>query len=199
MGEPAAVIDAFSRRIVGWSISDRITADNAKNRHGNVYCYFVCSGRHSKRTDCTRQALLIEDVEKLIEDYYTRVQIPPGQQDALAGVLHHEFDRLMAAETEELERLATNRDRLESEQDRLMQAHDADAIPLSVLKREQDRIVAELDQVTRRIDAHFGDYADARAHLGDALGLLANCADIYTRCVDTNPRLCNQGDCCTDR
>ncbi len=61
-----------------------------------------------------------------------------------------------------------------------------------MLKREQDRIVAELDKVTRRIDAHFGDYADARAHLDDALGLLANCADIYARCDDTNRRLCNQ-------
>ena len=170
----------------------RLIVSNAKNRHGNVYCYFVCSGRHSKRTDCTRQAMLIEDVEKLVEDYYTRVQITTAQQDALAGMLHHEFDRLMAAETEELERLTTNRDRLESEQDRLMQAHYADAIPLSVLKREQERIVAELDQVTRRIDAHFGDYAEARAHLDDALGLLANCADIYTRCDDTNRRLCNQ-------
>ena len=107
-------------------------------------------------------------------------------------MLHHEFDRLMAAETEALERLTTNRDRLEGEQDRLMQAHYADAIPLSVLKREQDRIVAELDQVTRRIDAHHGDYADARAHLDDALGLLTNCADIYARCDDTNRRLCNQ-------
>ncbi|WP_454158213.1 hypothetical protein [Microbacterium lacticum] len=61
-----------------------------------------------------------------------------------------------------------------------------------MLKREQDRIVAELDKVTRRIDAHFGDYADARAHLDDALGLLANCADIYARCDDTNRRPCNQ-------
>ena len=170
----------------------RLIVSNAKNRHGNVYCYFVCSGRHSKRTDCTRQAMLIEDVEKLVEDYYTRVQITPAQQDALAGMLHHEFDRLMAAETDELARLTANRDRLEGEQDRLMQAHYADAIPLSVLKREQDRITGELDKVTRRIDAHYGDYADARAHLDDALGLLANCADIYTRCDDTNRRLCNQ-------
>ncbi len=98
----------------------------------------------------------------------------------------------MTAETEELERLTANRDRLEGEQDRLMQAHYADAIPLTVLKREQDRITGELDTVTRRIDAHYGDYADARAHLDDALGLLANCADIYSRCNDTNRRLCNQ-------
>ena len=32
-----------------------------------------------------------------------------------------------------------------------------DAIPPSVPKREQDRTTAELDQVTRRTDAHFGD------------------------------------------
>lgn len=34
--------------------ASRLIVSNAKNRHGNVYCYFVCSGRHSKRTDCTR-------------------------------------------------------------------------------------------------------------------------------------------------
>ena len=73
-----------------------------------------------------------------------------------------------------------------------MQAHYADAIPLAVLKREQDRISGELDQVNRRMDAHHGEYTDARAHLDDALDLLANCADIYARCDDTNRRLCNQ-------
>ncbi len=170
----------------------RLIVSNAKNRHGKVYCYFVCSGRHSKRTDCTRQAMLIEDVEKLIEDYYTRVQISPAQRDALSGMLHHEFDRLMAAETDELDRLTKHRDRLEHEQDRLMQAHYADAIPLPVLRREQDRILGELDGVNRRIDAHHGDYADARAHLNDALNLLTDCADIYRRCDDANRRLCNQ-------
>lgn len=78
-------------------------------------------------------------------------------------MLHHEFDQLMAAETDELARLTANRDRLEGEQDRLMQAHYADAIPLTVLKREQDRITAELDKVTRRIDAHYGGYATRRS------------------------------------
>src|SRR5690606_19004699 len=88
--------------------------------------------------------------------------------------------------------LTANRDRLEHEQDRLMQAHYADAIPLAVLKREQDRIAGELDQVNRRLDAHHGEYTDARAHLDDALNLLENCADIYARCDDANRRLCNQ-------
>ena len=47
-----------------------------------------------------------------------------------------------------------------------------------MLMSEQDRIMAELDQVNRRIDAHHGEYTDARLHLDDALDLLANCADI---------------------
>ncbi len=54
------------------------------------------------------------------------------------------------------------------------------------------RILAELDSINRRIDAHHGEYADARAHLNDALNLLENCADIYNRCDDPNRRLCNQ-------
>ncbi len=33
---------------------------------------------------------------------------------------------------------------------------------------------------------------NARAHLDDALGLLANCADIYARCDNASRRLCNQ-------
>ena len=170
----------------------RLIVSNAKNRHGNVYPYFVCSGRHSKRTDCTRGAILIEDVEHMIEDYYQSVQITPARREALAGMLHHEFDRLMAAETDELNQLTGNRDRLLHEQERLLQAHYADAVPLALLKREQDRILSELDQVNRRIEAHHGEYADARAHLEDALNLLANCGGIYARCNDTNRRLVNQ-------
>ncbi|MDR8020021.1 zinc ribbon domain-containing protein [Nesterenkonia aerolata] len=69
----------------------RLMVSNAKNRHGNVYPYFVCSGRHSKRTDCTRGAILIEDVEQLVENYYHHVQITAADKEALGGMLHHEF------------------------------------------------------------------------------------------------------------
>lgn len=170
----------------------RLIVANAKNRYGNVYPYFVCSVRHAKRTDCTRQAMLIGDVERLIEEYYQRVQITHAQREALGGMIHAEFDRLMSAEANELAQLTAHRDRLEHEQTRLLQAHYADAISLPVLKREQERILAELDPVLRRIEAHYGEYTDARAHLEDALNLLENCAEIYRRCDDANRRLCNQ-------
>ena len=66
---------------------ERLIITNAKNRHGNVYPYFVCSGRHAGKTECTRQAMLIEDVERLIEKYYEMIEVSPGQHRIEA---HHD-------------------------------------------------------------------------------------------------------------
>lgn len=55
----------------------RLIISNAKNCHGKVYRSFICAGRHSKRTTCARQAILIED-------YYQRVQITqPNKKPSL--------------------------------------------------------------------------------------------------------------------
>ncbi|CEG94207.1 Recombinase [Propionibacterium freudenreichii] len=170
----------------------RLLAAYAKNRYGRVYPYFVCSGRQRHPEQCTRQAMLIERVEQLIEDYYQRIQVSPTVRQAVAGMLLSEFDRLMADQSEELARLTGERDRLHDEQAKLMQAHYADAVPLSLLKTEQDRIAATLDGIERRIEAHDGEYADARDHLRDSLNLLEHCAETYARCDDANRRLCNQ-------
>ena len=170
----------------------RLIICNAKNRHGKVYPYFICSGRHSGNTDCTRQAMLIEDVERLIEEYYTTVQVSAQTRQDVAGMLHAEFDRLMACETKELDRLVKERGELERERFKLMQAHYADAVPLDMLKSEQDRISAALERINFRIAAHDNKYADARENLEDSLGLLAHVSDIYQRCDDLNRRLCNQ-------
>jgi len=63
---------------------ERLTITNAKNRHGNIYPHFVCSGRHSGKTECTRQAMLIEDVERLIKKYYEMIEVSPVLRQDLA-------------------------------------------------------------------------------------------------------------------
>lgn len=79
-----------------------------------------------------------------IEDYYGLVGITPSQRETLAGMLSHEFDRLLAGELDELNVLTKQRGKLEDEQLKLMQAHYADSVQLTVLKKEQARISAEL-------------------------------------------------------
>lgn len=142
----------------------RLIICNARNGQGKVYPYFVCSGRHGGKGDCTRQAMLIEDVEHLVESYYETIQVSGETRQDLAGMLHAEFDRLMASETKELGRLANDRDRLDDEHMKLLQAHYAGAVPLDLLKKEQDRISAELETITNRIAAHHDEYAEARAN-----------------------------------
>jgi hypothetical protein len=170
----------------------RLIICNARNHQGRVYPYFVCSGRHSGSTDCTRQAMLIEDVEHLVEDYYTTIQVSAQVREDVAGMLHAEFDRLMASETKELEQLTKQRGKLEAERFKLLQAHYVDAVPLDMLKREQSRIGAALETSDNRIAAHNDEYLEAWENLEDSLGLLANVSDIYRRCDDLNRRLCNQ-------
>lgn len=115
-GEATQVHDHYLKgSVYCGACGSRLIISDAKNTQGNVYPYFVCGGRYSKRTECARGAVLIEDVERLIEDYYTRIQIAPAVRQTLAGFLHHEFDRLMSAEADELAQLTANRDRLENE------------------------------------------------------------------------------------
>ena len=170
----------------------RLLVCNAKSSQGTIYPYFVCASRHGGRGDCTRQAMLIEHVERLIERFYARVQISTETTQALASMLHAKFDQMMSEGAAELADLATRRTQLEGEQQKLLQAHYAGAIPLDLLKKEQDRITASLETIAYRIAAHHGHYADARANLDDSLELLSNVADIYANADDANRRLCNQ-------
>lgn len=170
----------------------RLLVCNAKSSQGTIYPYFVCASRHGGRGTCTRQAMLIEQVERLVERFYVKVQIDPETIEAVSGMIHARFDEMMAEGAAELADLASRRTQLEGEQQKLLQAHYAGAIPLDLLKREQDRITASLETIEHRIAAHHGHYAAARENLDDSLKLLSNAADIYEHADDANRRLINQ-------
>lgn len=170
----------------------RLLVCNAKSSQGTIYPYFVCASRHGGRGNCARQAMLIEQVERLIERFYTKVQIDPETIEAVSAMIHARFDEMMAEGAAELADLASRRTQLEGEQQKLLQAHYAGAIPLDLLKKEQDRISASLETIEYRITAHHGHYAAARENLDDSLKLLSNAADIYEHADDANRRLINQ-------
>lgn len=170
----------------------RLLVCNAKNGAGNIFPYFVCAARHSGRGGCTRQAMLIEELERMIERHYESTQISAQTRQAVAGRLHAEFDALMASDSDRLEDLTKERDRLEDEPVKLLQAHHVGAVPLDLLRSEQDRISAALERIKHRLDAHHDEYAGARANLEDSLDLLEHADDIYARYDDANRRLCNQ-------
>ena len=170
----------------------RLMINNTKARNGDIYPYFVCLGRHQKRTDCTQAAILVGDVEDLIVDYYQRIQLTPAMKDALRGMLHHELDRLTAAASTEAADLTRRRGQIIDEQDRLLEAHLKNALSLEQFAKFQDKLRAELAAVDDRLSEHHNDYAEARTHIDDCLNLAADIGRIYAGCTDQNRRLANQ-------
>ena len=136
--------------------------------------------------------MLIEQVERLVERLYVKVQIDPQTTEAVSGMIHAQFVEMMAEGAAELADLASRRTQLEGEQQKLLQAHYGGAIPLDLLKREQDRITASLETIEHRMTPHHGHYAAARENIDDSLKLLSNAADIYEHADDANRRLINQ-------
>ena len=54
----------------------RLMVNKTKARNGDIYPYFVCASRHGGRGNCTRQAMLIEQVERLLPR-------PPGKLECI--------------------------------------------------------------------------------------------------------------------
>ncbi|SNU02568.1 Site-specific DNA recombinase [Ruaniaceae bacterium KH17] len=170
----------------------RLILTNAKSRRGVIYPYFICSGRHSKRTSCERKAMYVPDIEAAVEDYYRSIQIAPHIISALRELITAEFDRLHATARHERQAYQHERDELLAERKKLLQAHYAGAIPLDLLSEEQERIARRLAFLEAQIEAGDIEYGQAQAHIEDCLALAGDCHAIYMSIDDSLRRIANQ-------
>lgn len=74
---------AHRRRCGG--CGSRMLLDFATNPRGTTYAYFVCSGRASKKTTCTRRAVPVQVAERLVEDSYVNITISEDDYRHLAA------------------------------------------------------------------------------------------------------------------
>ncbi|WP_029212981.1 recombinase family protein [Arsenicicoccus bolidensis] len=170
----------------------RMTINHARNRHGETYPYFICLGRHMGTSGCERQAVLVPTVERLVAEHYRTFELSPEAADALTGMIEDIFDRIDAESETQRRDLTRQKERLEDEQLRLLQAHYADAISLPVLKKEQHRIEGMLTDIDQRLSAYRAGREDAKLRLRAYLHLATNAHAFYLACDDARRRLCNQ-------
>lgn len=165
---------------------------HAKNRHGTVYPYFICIGRHQKRTNCTRKALLTSAVEELIEDFYAEVELSGELRQQIETHLRDELAALRESEEKEYAALAKKEQLLLHQRDKLLQAHYAGAIALDQLKSEQDRFSGRLDQVRNRSDARHTEFDRIERNLKLALDFAWDCQRPYVEADPPSRRQLNQ-------
>ena len=123
---------------------------------------------------------------------YQRNSLTQTQAEHVRKVLNDVFDQLEGSSEDERKLLTAQRDKLEAERLKLVQAHYADAIPLDLLKSEQDRIRASLDQITTRLDNLTDTYAEARTGLDQLTELLVDLDDLYNKCDPAERRILNR-------
>jgi site-specific DNA recombinase len=161
----------------------RLIVCHAKGR-GGTYPYFICIGRQRDKTSCKQRAIRIEVAEAAIAAYYATVQLPEAEVARLRAYLRDELAKLRA--DAERERVAQHRrlGQLEGERKKLLEAHYADAIPLDLLKSEQDRLTAEIANAEGRLAEVEADFQKAEANLARALTRAGDCHAAYGEASD---------------
>ena len=145
---------------------------------------FVCLGRHQRANDCKRQALLIARVEELVEDEYQAIQLTAELREQIETSLRGELSNSRKAANCEARELDAQKKRLLDQRSKLLQAHYAGALPLDLMKDEQDRIADQLARIEVRQEASLLNIEIVENNLRTALGYASNCYEGY---LDANP------------
>jgi site-specific DNA recombinase len=169
----------------------RLMYTTGRGRHGEEFDYYICTKRH-RGEGCTLRYLPAVDVDKRITRAWAGwVHLAQIDGEAAGRMLAEMLD----GKQDHAERLARARRRLarlDAERLKLVQMAYADAIPLDLLKTEQDRITRERAQAERgAADAETsGEQAVATFH--QAAALMERGAEVYRRGGPEVRRLLNR-------
>lgn len=152
----------------------RLSYGRSRGRGGRVYEYFVCLGRHHKRTDCSLQSIPVHLVEELVEAEYSKIELTEQMVDELQEELNLGMRERTAHLEVEVTRQRRRITKLEDERRTLLQAHLHGAITVELLKEEQDRITRQLADAGAALASSEINWNAAEANLGTALSFVTD-------------------------
>lgn len=170
----------------------RLIVCNARSRSGRIYPYFICIGRQRDPRSCGRSALRIEAVEKAIARLYKTIRLSSELRLQTEQVILEEITQLREDAGTERETLVRRQRRAVDERAKLLEAHYADAIPLELLKIEQERIARELDYIENRLGAMELKFERIEGNLKAALSFVGNLGMAYETAPSKVRRRINQ-------
>lgn len=192
VGDKPQKYDHYLKGSIYCGCGKRLMYERPRNHQGIAYDYFTCTGRRLKRNTCQRSAILVHRVEDHITHAYQQQGVTSDEATRIKSVLGRVFDALAAASADERATLSAQKAKLEAEQVKLLQAHYADAIPIDLLKTEQDRIRASLHAINSRLDSLGTLYANAKIGLDAILDILTDLGDLYAKAEPAERRMLNR-------
>ncbi len=191
VGDRPQKYDHYLKGTVYCSCGAKLMIERPRDKQGDRYEYFTCSGRR-KKNGCTRSAILAERIENRIERGYGINGLTDEEAQRISQLLHQVFAQLETSSDDERVVLTAQREKLDAERLKLVQAHYADAIPLDLLKTEQGRIRTSLHAITSRLDSLANTYHNAHEGLDQIVGVLTDLGDLYSKCEPTERRILNR-------
>jgi site-specific DNA recombinase len=155
----------------------RLCITKAVNRHGSEYLYFFCLGNYHKFTNCDQRASPVELVESHIESKWQSVRFSPKYAETIKALVSEELSTARSQQREK-SRALKRRAQLNEQRKKLLNAHYMDAIPLELLKDEQDRITREIAETDRQM-------ASAEVGLDRVEAIMRRCLDFLVNCHAT--------------
>lgn len=147
--------------------------------NGGTYDYFKCVGKRPNGRPCELGYVRADVIEERVERLWPTQHIDAETADLLTHVVAEEMAQLFDGADEEHTRQTKRLADLNDERTALLRAHLAGAVPLDLLKIEQDRIASEIAQTTAAIEAAATGTAERQAVLAKALELAHNCDKAY--------------------
>ena len=148
----------------------------------SAYLYFYCLGQKGPgRTGCTEPYVAAEQAEELVEELYRAIQLPPSWVEQLTVELEEEIVSRQSEASGRRVALAKKLARLADERGKLLHAYYAGAIPLELLKTDQERITASENTAKSELATLEGDLTGWQETLGLAIKLAGNCHETYAR------------------
>lgn len=160
--------------------------------HGNggQYTYFVCMGQ--KRGTCTQRHLNVDMMIDFMEQRWANVRVT---EDAKVGI-RRVLDEDLAEERQEVEseRRMKQRaiQRLKDERQKLLDGYYAGAIPVDLMKSEQERIGRGLAEAEARLAGLAVKFEDLEATITKAMAWADHLHAAYQAADDQVRRLFNQ-------
>ncbi len=142
-------------------------------------------------TGCQERYVAADQLEAEVEDLYGRIEVPADWAEGLRQAIATEVATHHEDTTAERELLARRHERAEAERYKLMEAYYANAIDVTMLRHEQERIGAELRSIESRqsiLDANLDDWQEV---MNLAIRFSTRCASAYRRGSDRTRRLFN--------
>jgi DNA invertase Pin-like site-specific DNA recombinase len=170
----------------------RLCVSYSRSKTGRLYPYYFCVGRHQKRTTCMLKHRRIELVESQIEDHYRVVALNAEGLAETAEAISAELEAEQTFVVDERRRQQERLRQLDDERVKLLHAHYAGAVPIDLLKREQDRITSDIAATTAALAATAFTAEQIETTIERAVAWAQSCHQAYLAASPVQRRLMNQ-------